>query len=67
MTKEQENDLVLMIDGSDVWLQQSPDILAHRYHQLQPNAERVIVGSDWQCWPQDPESVSLLRRDIVES
>ena len=55
---EQDNDLVLMIDASDAWLQQSPGVLAYRYHQMQLAGAKVVTGADSVCWPQwkNPEN-----------
>ena len=56
MTSQNDNDLVFMIDGFDVWLQQPPAILIQRYEEM--DTDLVVVGAERSCWPNGAEDAS---------
>jgi hypothetical protein len=43
-----ENDLVLLVDGYDIWFQLPPEILIKRYHQLNREADARNLA-EWQA------------------
>ena len=53
----EENDLILMIDGYDIWFQLSPRTLIERFEEL--GTSQVVIGVEVDCWPNDHSSVSL--------
>ena len=58
-----ENDLVFMMDALDAWLQLSPRTLMERFDEL--GSSGVVTGGDTLCWPNKPESVSLLSNGFL--
>jgi hypothetical protein len=52
----EENDLVLMVDGYDIWFQLSPTTLVERFEEL--STPQVVMGVEVGCWPNDYASVS---------
>ena len=45
------NDLIAMVDGSDMWLQQPPSVLLARYHELAGKDRPILLGADKKCYP----------------
>ena len=52
-----DDDLIFLMDGMDVWLQQSAETLVRRYEELQLD---VVVGADRKCWPNGWNSVGQM-------
>ncbi|ORX40244.1 hypothetical protein BD324DRAFT_679274 [Kockovaella imperatae] len=53
-----EDDLIVMIDASDVWLQLSPTVMARRFLEYDSD---VIASTQKSCWPNDKSSETCLR------
>jgi hypothetical protein len=53
----QAEDLVLMIDALDVWMQLPKEHMISRFDEIDGN--QVVIGADKKCWPNDMKGVSL--------
>ena len=62
--KSADNDLVIMIDALDVWLQISPQTLTKRFDEL--GTSGVVVSAENNCWPNAAESVSFSAILVLE-
>ncbi|CDZ97244.1 hypothetical protein [Phaffia rhodozyma] len=50
--KSKKEQMVLMIDGWDVWMQLGPEELVRRYYD---SNQGIILGADKMCWPAPPD------------
>lgn len=60
LTAKNDDDVVLMADSYDLWLQQSPRALLRRFREFED--AKIVIGADQWCWPNDPRSVSPFLR-----
>ena len=50
-----DDDVIMVIDALDVWLQLSPDVV---WRGFQASGENVMVAAEKNCWPESADSVS---------
>ena len=60
-----DSNLVLMVDALDVWFQLSPTVVIKHFNQL--NTDKVVLGADKSCWPNDWHSVSRLQLHLPQT
>ena len=53
-----EDDLILLIDALDVWLQLSPTVMGRRFLDY---GSDIVIGADKMCWPNPADTVSCPR------
>ncbi|KAF3318700.1 hypothetical protein TWF173_006715 [Orbilia oligospora] len=54
-TRTRDDDIIIMIDGFDVWFQLPLQVLLSRFLKM---GVPVVFGADKKCWPNDFKSVA---------
>ncbi|KAI9791215.1 MAG: hypothetical protein M1816_004207 [Peltula sp. TS41687] len=69
--KVQPGDLVLIVDGYDVWFQLPPEILLQRYHQLLEDGNKKLLQEfgtykQHKAWePEEPKTVPRYTQKVL--
>ena len=51
-----EDDLILLVDALDVWLQVPPNVMARRFLEQDKS---ILVSAEKNCWPNPRDGVSI--------